>query len=362
MPRKISLTFSPDGAVYRPNGEPGNLSEILNIGQDDSATVELIGATVKNGRFQSDSAAFNTETTLELLLPDARAMVRGRIQLAYDGEETAEISLNGITSYEIGIALNALPGIHALGGVNVYQIGDSGELYQIIFRTVGATDLITVTHSEATMTGRVTESVEGTGSLSAVFTLDLRVQKIASQSTWTALSAATVAASQVVAGTSTVHQHDRITLSRPAIGGDFSVSCDGGDSWTDPISIFSGAYDLECALGRDTFRVERSTSGGETRWDVIRVRAGAAPTLQVRAVGINSLTGLTGTLDFSDFKRALALTDAAPGELMLGRLSLRTGPALSSGVLTSGVTLLDSTFAFRPAAAPSPIALALEPS
>jgi hypothetical protein len=188
------------------------------------------------------------------------------------------------------------------------------------------------------------------------------IQKIASQSTWTALSAATVTASQIVAGTSTVHQHDRITLSRPAVAGEFSVSCDGGDSWTDPISIFSGAYDLECALGRETFRVERSVSGAETRWDIIRVNAGAAPTLQVRAVGINALTGLTGTLDFSDFRRALALTETNPEDVLLGRLSLRTGPTLSSGVLTSGITLLDSTFAFRPAAAPSPVALALEPS
>lgn len=362
MARTVSLCFS-EGRAFDLDGKPVDLSRLLNVGEADSFTMELFGGQIVSGRFQSDSGVFAAETTLDLALTYPRVMRSGAVVIGYGGDETEEIPLAGIDSYELEIALNSLPSIHSAGGVEVSGI--SGGLFRVRFQSVGTRTAISLTHSECgDMSDRVAESNPGTASVREAQTLDFRVQKIAIASTWSAISAATVAASVVTSGTSTVHQHERITLSRPVNGGWFLVSCDGGTTWSQPISLDSGAYDLQAALechSPGTYQTARTRSGLETRWDVFRARAGAVSNaLQVRSTGLNSMNGKTGAVDFSAFRRAVALIGQS--EPMNARLILRTGATLSSGSLTAGITLLDQPFTFHPPAVSAPIDLSLFPA
>jgi hypothetical protein len=116
----------------------------------------------------------------------------------------------------------------------------------------------------------------------------------------TALGAATVSKSTVVAYASGVNQIDRVTISPTPKGGTFSLLYNS--LVIGPVSVFAGAAELQTALELNASLTGKVTVNkvGDFTWDITYDSTLAPPlSLTVSGSGIISFTGYSVTLDMT---------------------------------------------------------------
>jgi hypothetical protein len=246
--------------------------------------------------------------------------------LTFGGDTTTAITY-AATAANVQSALNALTAISSAGGVTV-----SGELeshFTVRFNSAGSRALITgdVTQLIPDTTLEISERIAGSGSVTEVQEIQLRLTPSVYQPTWTDIdTTVTATLATTITGNSTTNEVQRLTFSQEP---------------------FSGTYRL--TLPANTISVTAATAGvfGTTANHGLRVSQ------PVTLTGFSALTGYTAGTQY--FVQAVA-------EPTLFTLAITAGGTAISGSATTGsvITISRQTAPLDADASASDVQFALE--
>ena len=251
--------------------------------------------------------AHGTAQSLTLELEKPAPIVSGEWILTYGGDSTPAIPAKEATAYAIETELNRLASIVSAGGVTVSE--EVGRMV-VLFDSAGARTAITVNHSTlGTLASRALELVAGGASQRASFSLDLTAQTLATSSTATALSAASVTVANVATGDGSTRQRDTITISRAPDRGKWQIRT-ASDTATAWMTADVSGYWVQAALDDiepDSFIVSSEELGTSVVFDICRKEVGANTAITVSNTFLGP-AGVSLTLDLADIPK---LVDAA---------------------------------------------------
>jgi hypothetical protein len=191
----------------------------------------------------------------------------GTFTLIYDGDTTSAVSVNA-TAAQVQTAINALASITTAGGVTVS--GPDGGPWQVAFVSDGARDFFTANiDSIFPFSGfRAYQLREGTVSAKEIQLLVIDPQLATLAETFTNLPAASGEVTKLQSGASGVPDIQRVSISRDAYDGGFTLSFDG--ETTQFIPHDADAEEVKQALDAlsniDTDGV--TVTGAKPNWDV----------------------------------------------------------------------------------------------
>jgi len=274
-------------AVIRFDGS-GRFSEPLYFSSVDTLGLDLI---------RTDAELVEDNALLTLALEWPAPIRKGEFTIGYDGEAVT-IRAEEVTSYALELAINRLAGLE---GAIVSPNGPG--LYMVHFDSV-ADETFTLSHS---VLGSLAGRVE-TRNADRVAYLDLSVQKLAETDDFTAIPEATLTISTVVAGTSSVAQHQRLTLSRPPEMGKWRLNIPplsatqffGHDA--SQFEVFTGLNNIS----ERAIQVTRRVNGESIIWDFTNEEVGTSPVMTVSET-LYGPDGLSCVLDLSDSVRLASL-------------------------------------------------------
>lgn len=282
------------------------LAETWRPSEESSLTVQFYGVeSDSSGRLEPYDLTASGDKPSLLLGSSTFSATEGALVLSFGGDDSAEIDLDTISATSIAYALNQAPAIGAAGNVNVRELPNDGfgRGFLITFREVGSRSGFTATLKDDAppLTAALTVVQEGTASLREVLLLTVRGEQFASLTgaSWSALSAPTVAITQVTAGS--VSAAARYTLSCG------TSSTAEPRRWTTRL-VFSGGTTTLIGNESSPSDIEQAINTALGSTGAWRVRKTGANTydLEAQAVGTNTVTvtdstvsywpGLTGTL------------------------------------------------------------------
>lgn len=320
----------------------------------------------------SEAARFGTETRLDIRLArpeDVR--ISGPFSLNFNSGTAVTLDRARFSEAELLSALNAIDAVRTAGLVSrVIEVRPG--LFEVRFRSNGAQSAFVMDHPDLgdLSADRVSSVQTGTGSLPSIQRLDFRVHRLARITSFSNISAGSVSVETVHTGTSSSPQVDRIDfgpLAEAAESGAFTLSADGGTTWTAPISFPPTPYLIERALD--------AVSGLDGKFSVTRApdeTERAVYTIERTENGVNTALQATGALrwpegkscevDFSVLRRRLERhTDcAASGPVELEWI-LETGADLSDSaqpveLIMTGRMILEAPLSGPSVAAPAELA------
>ena len=260
----------------------------------DSSVFEIYGGDLGPGRRFSPAAL--DSANCELRLMPVAPVRSGDIKATFGGVDSTPFPWAGLNASTLGSAINSIPGIAAVGGVNVYG---RDTVFTVTGRETGDIGAVTVSGAGAVpgIYSATREVQAGTGTVKEVQLIEVRAAAIQlfDSDDWAAVSAPTFSAT-VTAGGSGVHEITVIAADRAPAGGTITVT--DGSSPTGAVSVFASAQEMEDALnkahGAGTFRARKPAP---FRWEVFREIAGNQTDLTVEDGGVIAFAGIAGTLD-----------------------------------------------------------------
>lgn len=283
---------------YDSQGRVFGLPDVVLLGQ--SAVFEIVGIDE-----DLDEA---TSPTLRLSLVDPKKIEYGEWSLTF-GAGAATILATEVSAYSVETVLNRVASIVAAGGVTVS--GDDG-LFRLAFVENGARSALTIAHSAlGTLSGRCRVIQTGTGSLPAIFELDLSSQTLALATSGDAIDAAEVTVATINAGDADEKQRDSITISRMPDRGKMQIWT-ASDEATPFFEPSISAYQLAAIL--------KDTAGGD--WEVSRQTIGESIVFDVQFPEVGTNDALTAADTFygpTGLEMTLDLTLAAEYLRLIGR-------------------------------------------
>lgn len=290
---------------YDSEGRVFGLPDVILLGK--STVFEVVGIDE-----DLDDA---TLPTLRLSLVDPKKIEYGEWSLTF-GAAAATILATEVSAYAVETVLNRVSSIESAGGVTV---SGEGGLFRLAFVENGSRSALTVAHSAlGTLADRCRTIQTGTGTLPAIFELDLSSQTLALTSTGTAIDPAEVTVANVTLGDSDDRRRDTITVSRMPDRGKMQI-------WTD--SETSTPFFSPAVSGYQVASMLKDTAGGD--WEVSRQTIGESIVFDVQfpAVGANDAltvadtfygpTGLEMTLDLTLAAEYLRLIGRTETEAVL---------------------------------------------
>lgn len=321
----LSIAFDPlTGSLidFHGRGSPASLSSMLaGIGRGDTLTARLYaGRAGSLGWFESTGDHWQGSESLDLEFVSAQR-VAGDLAYTIDGETTAELPAEH-TATQLRVALNRLPAINSAGGVSV--VARNGK-FRVLWNSVGArADALTVANTQGqSMTGAVTVLQTGDGSTREIREIDTRVSLIASATGFSTPAAPTLDVTVLADGSATQQEVTQIQFSRQPKGGTWSLSTDGGVTWSSPISVNASAWEVHGALDAQEADVWTVDQPDRLTWIATHSARATHADLQVDAGGIIGHVARDCSLDLSGLP---ALLDRLPPAAALDvRLVIRTG-------------------------------------
>lgn len=288
----LSIRYDSNGSIK--NGP-------VSLSPGDDLSFELISELIE---------IVDTDTCeLTLALESPVAISAGELKFTWGGDSTSFIPAGECTAYSIGLALNALDSIIAVGGVDVSATGKAGN-FAISFKSVGTRTNFTITHSIlGALSGRSIVVLAGSVSLSAHFEFDLSVQVLSQSLVPTDIDPAAFVVANITTGDATNAQRNSVTLSRAPEYGKFQIWT-ASDTATRWLTTDSSSYEVECALediAPGAFLVSRDTKGEEVTWDLRRLAVGvnAAPIVKSTILGP---VGVSMSLDLEKVSQLLLVS------------------------------------------------------
>jgi hypothetical protein len=295
-------------AVIRFDGS-GRFSEPLYFSPVDTLGLDLI---------RTDAELVEDNALLTLALESSLPIRKGEWVIGYDGD-TVTIRAEDVTSYALELAINRLAGLE---GATVSPNGTG--LYMVHFDSA-ADETFTLSHS---ILGSLTDRVE-TRNADRVAYFDLSVQKLAETDDFTAIPEATLTISTVAAGTSSVAQHQRLTLSRPPQMGKWRLNIPPLSATqffrhdASQFEVFTGLNNIS----EQAIQVTQRLNGESIIWDFTNEEVGVSPVMTVSET-LYGPDGLSCVLDLSDSVRLASLL--SDGESL---------PPIKLALVNDGVTL-----------------------
>lgn len=148
----------------------------------------------------------------------------GTFTLSFGGETSGAIGYSA-TAGAISSALNSLSAITSIGKVSVD--GSMGSNFIISFNSAGTRSAITadVSHLIPTASALIDERLAGDATTAEIQELQLRLAPAAYQPTWTDVgTAVTLSITQTITGSDFTNSVQKLSFSRPAAQGSFSIS------------------------------------------------------------------------------------------------------------------------------------------
>lgn len=170
----------------------------------------------------------------------------GTFTVTYGADTTAALS-NSISATDLETALNGLASVTAAGGLDV--VGVDGGPWIITWRTVGDKDNFTLDPSELVPVGSgfVDVVTEGDGSTQEQVVMTVEVGLLAYSELSGALDSATVTITELIAGSASTNEVQRIDLSSPQpYAGSYTLAF--GGNTTDLIDHEANAATIQAAL------------------------------------------------------------------------------------------------------------------
>lgn len=287
----------------------GRFSEPVYFSRVDTLGFDLI---------RTDMELVEDNALLTLALESPLPIRKGEFTIGYDGE-TVIIRADEVTSYALELAVNRLPGLEG-ATVSTYGIGS----YSVRFDSA-ADETFTLSHS---ILGSLAGRVE-TRNADRVAFFDFSVQKLAETDDFTAIAESTLTISTIAAGSSSVPQHQRLTLSRPPQMGKWRLNIPPLSA-TQFFRHDASQYEVFAGLNNISERaiqVTRRENGESIIWDFTNEEVGLSPAMTVSET-LYGPDGLSCVLDLSDSVRLASL------------LSDRdTLPPIKLALVNDGVTL-----------------------
>ena len=222
-----SIYVSRDGRIFdSPNsGKPTGLSRLFADARNGSPVNIYAGINGANRRFSSQTID-QTSTTLRVKSADPQ--LRGQIKAVYGGVTSSGIDWDRLSPITLQAAINEIPAIAALGGV---EVEGERERFTVAFRNLGAVTSVTVAGSSATPDAwsRTSTVVTGTASVAEVQWIEIEPAAIQlfDADDWSSISAASMTVSTVDGDASnlelTVFEFDK-----PPQGGQWTISTPSG--------------------------------------------------------------------------------------------------------------------------------------
>jgi hypothetical protein len=287
----------------------GRFLEPLYFSAVDTLGLDLI---------RTDAELVEDNALLTLALESPLPIRRGEWTIGYDGD-TVTIRAEDVTSYALELAINRLAGLE---GATVSPNGTG--LYMVHFDSA-ADETFTLSHS---ILGSLAGRVE-TRNADRVAYFDLSVQKLAETDDFTAIPEATLTISTVAAGTSSVAQHQRLTLSRPPQMGKWRLNIPPLSATqffrhdASQFEVFTGLNNIS----ERGIQVTQRMNGESIIWDFTNEEVGVSPTMTVSET-LYGPDGLSCVLDLSDSVRLASLL--SDGESL---------PPIKLALVNDGVTL-----------------------
>lgn len=294
----MRLTFDRNGKVY---GMPAQ----IRLG--DGLDVQLI----------AEDEALNAAQpcNLSLVLSHPAPISEGEITLGF-GSGATTFQARDASAWLIQSLLNDLGDVESAGGLDV--TGSDG-VYTLTFREAGVRSALTVSHSSiGSLSSRCRTVVAGSVSARAVFRLDLSLQVLAEETSFTAINPGGATVANVSTGGVSAYQIDRITIPDVTLGGKFRVSVAAGleTPWL-PVEISSYRLELEMEeLAPGGFLVSRDIQGDSVLFQIARSEVGAFAAVTVESI-IPPARGIEGELDTGLVAPLLDFADVSGRPAML---------------------------------------------
>jgi hypothetical protein len=282
----------------------------------------------------------------------------GTFTLTYDGDTTSAISVNA-TAAQVQTAINALASITTAGGVTVS--GPNGGPWQVAFVSDGVRDFFTANiDSIFPFSGfRAYQLREGTVSAKEIQLLVIDPQLATLAETFTNLPAAAGSVTELQAGASGVPEIQRVSISRDAYDGGFTLSFDG--ETTQFIPHDADAEEIKQALDAlsniDTDGV--TVTGAKPNWDVSFT--GVAGNQNLMTIDVGGLVvpiGKQGILNLATGGIELLVSNATSAEAKFEVSGIVSGN--HGTILQSDCTILNDGIQNDPVAGPTTPTLATQ--
>ena len=282
----------------------------------------------------------------------------GTFTLTYDGDTTSAISVNA-TAAQVQTAINALASITTAGGVTVS--GPDGGPWQVAFVSDGVRDFFTANiDSIFPFSGfRAYQLREGTVSAKEIQLLVIDPQLATLAETFTNLPAAAGDVTKLQSGASGVPDIQRVSISRDAYDGGFTLSFDGETTQFIPQDAdaeeVKQALDALSNIGTDGVTV----TGVKPNWDVsFTGLAGNQNTMTIDVGGLVVPIGKQGILNLATGGIELLVSNQSSAEAKLEVTGIVDGN--HGTILQADCTILNDGIQNDPVAGPTTPTLATQ--
>jgi hypothetical protein len=282
----------------------------------------------------------------------------GTFQLIYDADVTTDIDINSSAS-QIATAINAMPDIVAAGGVTVS--GPNGGPWQVSFLDFG-TKLFFEGNADQVFPFSGLKSYrlrEGAGQSKEIQLIVIDPQLATLAETFTNLPAASGDVTKLQSGASGVPDIQRVSISRDAYDGGFTLSFDGETTQFIPQDAdaeeVKQALDALSNIGTDGVTV----TGAKPNWDVsFTGLAGNQNTMTIDVGGLVVPIGKQGILNLATGGIELLVSNQSSAEAKLEVTGIVDGN--HGTILQADCTILNDGIQNDPVAGPTTPTLATQ--
>jgi len=286
-----------------------SIQDAIRAADDSQIPIEIIPLDqTPGGGYQA--ASYATDDLRLVIGNNGECPCGGTFELVHSGNNSDAISVEHLNADVIERALNNISSIDSAGGVQVTR-NAAGYVAQAVTNGV----LGAITADEVSLVPHGTVSIvtlaAGTSTTKGAYQINLKADPYALLTTWSSLSAASIALSTETDGTSTLYETQKIAITGAVAGGYFTIT--DGTTVSAALAFDASASDVEDAvnavLGASTVTV---TKPDALTWKIRWAAVGNQTALTVTGA-LTSWSGLAGTIQLNT--TSLAASIAGKGSI-----------------------------------------------